>query len=723
MLLSKSKAVKIGIITFTILFIVIFAVSVSWAAELGSESEHKLISTHEALKSAVAEAKDGDIIYVGDIDFTPLSKDVYKTNMKVEIKKNITLKSGKPNGEAAVLTNGSFLLKGSKISGNISDIHFENLIFDGGVDTVNLTCDNYPDEGYYMHAIECYGNVDAVFEECEFKNYTFTNGAIMEIRYADYTANEALSALYQDQSGCRLNLSFYKCDIINNAAFYSGGAFYIEADNNVTLSMTDCTMLENFGGVYYGIGGGAVYASGAEINMTGCRVVKNRANHVYSGIEEYISTDSVRGGGLHLLNCSLEMVDCLVAENVASVGGGIALTNTVSDIDGCVFFGNKAERCSVLREIPGLVPWDSMGLGGALYTDGSNGITVSLINSYIYGNTAEVAYGGIYQFYTGYIDKTLGVNYLKLSCCSYFYNACLSDSSYDFSDAAKQPWGDLPGDVWTEPNTTAKGCLIIDDYFKSTFLRHETPKADNGYNYYASPLQASTDGIEITLSDNKIPFIKLSDDKNWSIPSEVFAELIGDRYNGKLTGGSIGSNYSSELYAREAEPPAVADTTTVSVDTSEKEPQSIGKTEPDIALIAIGVVMICCSATAIAVVVILLNNKKRRADVSEKPITEDIAAASDVDSNKTQKQIIVARFSDEQIEKIMSTMPEVQLLTNREYEVFHEMLIGKKMGDIASSLYISSSTVKDFYKKIYAKMGVNSKNELFEKIIEETKKM
>ena len=80
----------------------------------------------------------GATIYVGDIDFTP-SGDMVKLIMRIEADKSLTLKSGKSDGQAAVFTNGSLILSGAKSGDGRNTFHFENIIFDGGVDTSGLT--------------------------------------------------------------------------------------------------------------------------------------------------------------------------------------------------------------------------------------------------------------------------------------------------------------------------------------------------------------------------------------------------------------------------------------------------------------------------------------------------------------------------------------------------------------------------------------------------------
>ncbi len=96
-----------------------------------------------------------------------------------------------------------------------------------------------------------------------------------------------------------------------------------------------------------------------------------------------------------------------------------------------------------------------------------------------------------------------------------------------------------------------------------------------------------------------------------------------------------------------------------------------------------------------------------------------VADAAQTDATGTPAQapkIVKTRYTDEEIDRIVQGTQETHLLTSRELEVFCELLKGKKQGEIAYYLGITVPTVKDNAGRIYAKLGVANKNELFEKI-------
>ena len=74
-------------------------------------------------------------------------------------------------------------------------------------------------------------------------------------------------------------------------------------------------------------------------------------------------------------------------------------------------------------------------------------------------------------------------------------------------------------------------------------------------------------------------------------------------------------------------------------------------------------------------------------------------------------------FTEENIEHILNTCPELSVLTDRETDVLKGLLYNKKRRDIATELYISESAVGKHTTAIFKKLEVNSRKELYAKLI------
>ncbi len=642
---------------FPVLCAVLLMLSLVFAG-CASPDSRDLITDYNALVAAIRDARHGDVLLVGDIDFSPTSPDLPNSYMNIELDKSLTIKSAKGK---AVFTNSSFLLKGSKVSDSELQCRFEDIIFDGGTDTQSLVgvdfdypwseatqsnTWNAPMKAQQAFAFS--GNVDAGFQGCSFRNYMHEYGPVIDIRYGDYTDNAYLLDLFGDYSGCTIDLLFKDCHIENNAAFYDGGAIYIEGNKNVNLRAENCVFSGNQSGCgEFRRGGGVIYASGATLNFYQCRLENNQANHVYVGTP-LPENDTNKGGALLLEGSELTLIDCTVKDNRASVGGALSFTNSMGDLDGCVFTKNRAEAFATNPyEVYG--PWSNMALGGAIYVEGNNGTTVALTNCEIRDNSAATAYGGIYGFYTPSVDPSTGTYYMKMSLCTYEGNT--SDTSYDYSQEEIYPWASHPGDSFANPHLSLLGCYITDDSFIKDFPRNETPHEENGYNYLAAP------GTEAEAGEMRIP-------------AEATEKLLAGRYGEKLKNIHVGSNYSPSLYRD-------------------------SPITPELILSLGGAVLLL----VVVVVLLFLWRRKKVTVPEEAPAPE-------------KPLIVMTRYTPEQIESVITRIPETQLLTSRELEVLKELLSGKKQSEVARELGIEVSTVKDFYRKIYDKLNVPNKDGL-----------
>lgn len=652
-----------------------------------------MITSFTDLKTAIRAAKDGDTLYVGDIDFTP-SGDMFKLIMRIEADKSLTIKSGKSN-EKAVFTNGSFILSGSKTDSGRNTFHFENIIFDGGVDTSLLTAADFDcqwseeDQRYLLeeprvaqYALLFKGNVDADFIGCDFRNYTHEYGPVMHVRYDDYTAVPSLLEMFGDYSGCTLNLSFSDCNFSGNAAAYDGGAIYMEGNGNVTFTAIDCVFENNYSGdTQFSVGGGAIYAQGAKLAMERCRFENNTANHLFPD-SELPDSDTTQGGGMFLYDTEFTLSNSVIVGNTASMGGGIGFRSADGVVDGCVFTGNRAEEHST-NWTGDTGPWNNMAQGGAICHMGDTGSKVTIINSSIYGNSAQNAYGGIYSYYAGVTIDEIAAAQLELQLCTYTGNTC--DSVYDYDAEDIVPWCSHPGDILEIPYIKTNGCILIDDSFAKDFPHRELPSEDNGYNYIASPGDAETDGLNITHPDSPAHLsFDIPKGMNLTVPTETVQKLIGDRYDGKLKNVRVGDNYDASLYPVQ---------------------QQSGNVKPALYWIVPAAVVAAAIAVFAAILYKCRKKSKENAE-TEVPVSEIVNPA------ESEAPIVKAWFTKEEVDEIMKSLPKVQTLTGRETEVLVEMLEGKKQKEIAYDLGIEITTVKDFYRKIYDKLNLSNKDDL-----------
>lgn len=649
-----------------------------------SAADAPLVTTVDALTSALANAAEGDTILVGDIDFTP-PQGIFKSLMRIALNKDVTIKNGKRDGKA-VFTGASFLLQGSKTSDNRLACTFAGILFDGGVDARYLTASDWecPVDGksgelisteplLSNYAVSFRGNVDAQFTDCVFQNYMYEQGGAFNCFYGDYTGSPELLTLLGDYSACTLHITADGCEFLSNAAQYGGGAVYLEGNNkNVFFTASDCTFSGNLAGNNaFCLGGGAICACQASVMLKHCSLTENTADHTYGG--ELPETDIVQGGAVYCTQADLSMTDCTVRGNSASVGGGIAVCATETRIDGCVL----AENCAQAHtdgSYPDTGPWSNMGLGGAMHINIENPYSAILTNTSVCGNRAEQAYGGVYAFYNESYANVLpyGFGTVEYRFCTFADNVCTARYDYDAEDA--MIWASHPGDAWAIPYVSAFGCAVEDESFASDFPRHELPTADNGYNYFASPAQAEEDGIILSPDpDSGQLFVSAPKGADWSIPADFAVPLLGEQYASEKA-FRIGSNYDPARYA----------------DTTEKG------SAPIPVFFAAGAAVLCAIA-------VLTLRKKR--------IPETV-----LESQRVSEPQGAVLLPEERLERACAREEITALLSSREQEVLQKLLEGKSREEIARELFISESTVKKHSSSIYAKLEVKNKVELIRKM-------
>ncbi len=69
-------------------------------------------------------------------------------------------------------------------------------------------------------------------------------------------------------------------------------------------------------------------------------------------------------------------------------------------------------------------------------------------------------------------------------------------------------------------------------------------------------------------------------------------------------------------------------------------------------------------------------------------------------------------LAKKEYQNLLAKHPELNQLSNREMEVFSQLLSDKTQGEIAQELFVSSSSIHFHCKNIYKKLGINSRKQL-----------
>ena len=72
---------------------------------------------------------------------------------------------------------------------------------------------------------------------------------------------------------------------------------------------------------------------------------------------------------------------------------------------------------------------------------------------------------------------------------------------------------------------------------------------------------------------------------------------------------------------------------------------------------------------------------------------------------------------EEKLLRVLAFLPQDVMLTSREHEILELVLQNKKRADIAEMLTLSENTVKTHTRKLYNKLSVNSREELYELLL------
>lgn len=266
-----------------------------FAAAVPGFAASDLIETREDFLAALRSAKDGDTLYVGDIDFSPPFGTVHSV-LRIEIDKSVTIASGK--AENAVLTDACFQLFGGKEGITCT---FRDVVFDGNVDAKTVYAEDWdpphdpiegdpnsdePARGNFVAAFR--GNVEVTFENCVFRNYLYEKGPVFRAFYGDYSKEPEMLAMHGDQTGSVLNITAENCVFSGNSALYDGSAVYLEGSGNVAFHAYNCTFENNITS-----GEGVIVTAGeVTVETVNCTERENQGGYVYENAPEEAPQDS-----------------------------------------------------------------------------------------------------------------------------------------------------------------------------------------------------------------------------------------------------------------------------------------------------------------------------------------------------------------------------------------------------------------------------------------------
>lgn len=711
---------------FTLLVTLLFALTLSLFVFAASNEENEPITTRSGLESAIKYAKDGDTIFVSDINFNISATGAVNEIERLSINKSITIKSAK-NGEKATFLGGSFVLEGTLLAGESSDVKFIDIIFDGEVDGTALTdkdwelpydsmgelISNHPLKAQY--AIMCRGFLSASFENCEFKNYMYEYGPAIRAFYGDYSYIPEYQTLYGNNLHCKLNLSLNNCKIESNSSLYGGGAIYLDGyQENISLNSKNTVFSGNKSGfVEFPSGGGALYIAESKASFENCTLTDNIANYYYGGVKT--DSDQIQGGAIACeRHSTLIMRNCIIANNKASLGGGISIIGAQAEFYGCIFTKNQATPSADNHKSEMGIS-SSMGLGGALYINGLDG-DVQIVNTDIYSNTAQNVCGGIFASYYDMIEYNYSVN-VKFS--SIANNVCLTKmQEYKYYGNSLWKWHNYPGDIFDISYMNFYGSILIDELLENEYPRYETPNEANNYNYIACPAKAKEDGYIIILENDLYEHKGLKNAA--TVPFEFAKEHLGAENTVLMGEFTVGSNVNDAIFnlyvnKKLAEKYINPFGTVLALPQYEKKGYIFEEWKyknTDDTVLMNNYYIVGNRSDTVSVYT------DRSLDINPVIVIITIVSVITVIAilifiliytriNKKKKVVEAVQISEN------NQKYELNNLTPRENEVLSLLLEGKTRKEIGKLLFVSENTVKKQITSIYQKLDVKTRNELF----------
>lgn len=648
-----------------------------------AQSSVELIDTKDKLESALANAKDGDIIEIGNILY--LSTDYWLT-----VTKSVTLKSGL-NERATI--NGGLGIRGGTIESEKISVRLENIDFVGFNDlaSIELVDGKYLQSQPNLTLKQCLvisGFVDIEIANCDFTGFTQTVGGAINAMYGKTGSSE----------NCRLSIEINNCKFIGNAA-NQGSALYLYGYNkNIKLNMSNCEITDNV-------------QQRAPVSLFG--TVANIKRCSFDGNKMLNFNSSSGGGGIFAKESELNLVDCNIINNQSTNGGGLYLYYTRAFIDGCVIAGNTTREITIET-----IDWDYDtgdatysyetlgGYGGGIYIDGNQLLSCYIVNSSIYGNTATHYGGAMFVNYRN--DATI-----RVECSLSTVGMNLAESEEMIASNSESYRMDL------------YGCILISDEFASIPF-----SADERYNYYATAARLIEANIFSQQSMQSSAGHLVPDSTKLStIPSPELIKWANGKYSnayGNLHIGANGTEPTTITYigAEYKQTIAYGDDYTLFAPsktgftfngwkTAKKGGETFGEDKlllggeillypdwkPKAITIALPIVSFIIVLAGITFFVLF---KRRKGSILQ--VEQSIVGAE----TDTTVPTVVSELIRENVTHIKNEYK----LSAREAEVVELLLAGKSTKLIAEELFITFDTVRFHCKNIYRKLSVHSQTEL-----------
>jgi len=153
--------------------------------------------------------------------------------------------------------------------------------------------------------VYCDSGSNTLFENC-----TISNNVASEMQ-GRYRLNPIISHGGGVSSQNTASVTFTNCHISENQADIGGGIYF--ANSNPLIE--DCNIVDNIA-----MQGGGIYGNHGEADIIGCDIIGNQSKILEDPNRTFIIDGS--GGGIHISSLGVNIVDCLISENIAEYSGG-----------------------------------------------------------------------------------------------------------------------------------------------------------------------------------------------------------------------------------------------------------------------------------------------------------------------------------------------------------------------------------------------------------------